>query len=461
MSGLWHGMTATEFYAARDKRTSLVIDDDKRLNFRVSAGIDLDEAQTIAGQQAFLTLINLLSRWCRNVGIVVPDVQVLPELTAIFGSGSLASRSIALAESNDPFGQFEQVSANQKDSVWIGKEKAPGAYNILARGWMVFGGEACIECRQDNEGNALSAAMAACLGCSYLFRQALCHTTNHASVSLSLWNLVNGKDIVDGPTLDKFNTGRIAIAGLGAIGSSIGYLLGLLRPEIPLLHLVDRDRVEFHNTNRSPVFSAEDARFGVKKIRSVEAFLGKSGLNPIVIDDWFKYPSVDLGNYDVVLMGANEHGFGLDLMTNVPPVMIGASTGNWEVFLQRHLPLVEDCPECRMPSQVEQVPLICSDGVLSASPKASATLETGALPFLSLAGAVLAVAELCKLASSESFPLNPNEAVLNYLGDELCIISRQRSVRPDCTNCWDRDLFAALRSKTRFFGASLANISVK
>lgn len=457
----WQGMTAEQFYEARDLRTGLEISEDKRLSASITLSIDEDSAKTFNGQLALLTLANISSRWCRSISFAVPEAELETDLIAIYPGDNLVDAAIRCAQEADPFGVFRPLTRSRSENhIHVGPEGEPGAYRIFSEGWLTFTGDSVDSAHNSLGKNALSAVMAACIGASHAFRAAIGDTENHGAVLMSLWNLENDDLAVNGPPFEDVQMGRIAILGNGAIGSGIAYLLPLVKAVTSQIDLVDKDLMAFHNLNRSMIFSAIQAFQELAKIVAVGSFLSASGYAVKEIFSWYDYPTVDLKNYDVIFLGANERSFGPKLMANIPPLLLGASTGkDWDAYLQRHIPLLDDCPECRMPTTpASPTPLICSTGSISTASADSGTPETGALPFLSLAAAVMCVAEMVKISLGEPYPVNSNGAAMSFKSESLPIICTNHKAKVGCTHCWNAPIFRALRSESKFVDLSLVPV---
>lgn len=447
-------MTADEFYAKRDLRTAEEVTSDVRLRSTVKISIDDFEACTFAGQLTFLSLANLTARWCRNIEFDAPRVDLHPSLAPAFPGEHLEAAAVACAESVDPFGSFRERTDNDDAAVHVGLVSGD-AFPVLGEGWIARGGTSVSSTdrsRNDNL-NPCGPSFAACLGASHLLRAVLGHSDLARSACISLWNLEVGNDAVDGPPVYRREAGRVAIIGAGAIGGGMIHLLPFSMLGFEEILLVDADRVEISNLNRVPIFRVQDV--GELKVGVAQAYLSRHDLRSTVVEDWYLPQRVDIGNFDVVVPAANEHGFQRRIMENYPPLMIAASTGeDWTAYLQRHIPIAEDCLECRLPSPSDEDPeFACASGDLGAvqlSKVRSIATRTGALPFLSSAGSVMAIAELMKLASGETYPSNANCSSVRFDTQEYTVINSQRKPKGGCPYCPNESVFWQLRSSSRY-----------
>jgi len=459
MSDLLKGMSASEFYRLRDERTSLLVDDDTRAKARLTLSIGEEEAQTFAGQLCFLLLVSLSARWCRHIGVQAPDTKLHSNIEILFGSASLIEATQSLAKAADPFGLLQLKSVEKASShIHIGRLAPPEAFAVMGRGWVAAGGKDIDSIPNTNDTNPLGPAFAAAIGSCWSLREAMHHADLGGSFRLSLWDYSSGKDAIPGPALEPFNLGRVLIVGAGAIGSGITFLLPLLPTRIESIHFIDADIVKVPNLNRSPLFTTGE--IGKPKVDAGTQHLQKFGITASSTPMWFHDAAPDLGNFDLIVPGANEFGVQQSMMSNYPPLMIGASTGpQWDIHLQRHIPLIDDCLECRIPSERPKPTLRCGSGDISDFDDPGAPRQTGALPFLSLAASLLALAEIAKLEMPEKPLSGENGVMLFFKAIEPNFMSLRYDTKPNCPYCWDEERFHRLRSKGRFFHLSKGQLN--
>jgi len=276
--------------------------------------------------------------------------------------------------------------------------------------------------------------------------------------TISLWNFETDEASLDGPGLTLNELGRTAIVGVGAIGGGIIHLAPLVGLRFASLTLLDKDVVDISNLNRVPMFYIED--LNQPKIDVAQNYLRRWSMNSDVRSDWYGDTSLNLEHFDLVIPAANEHGFQQRLMENSPPIMIAGSTGDdWTAYMQRHIPLKEDCLECRIPTPLGAAPVFtCANGSLGIRTESEAEVgmpKTGAIPYLSLAGSVLATAELAKLALGQPYPVTPNCASLCFRTEEYVLQGTQRRSKANCPYCWKRAVFLALRANSRYVDLSV------
>lgn len=447
-------MSAAEFYRLRDERTSLMVGDDIRALSRLTLSIGDEEANTFNGQLCFLLLVSLSARWCRHLGVQAPNAQLHPDIGIMFGSTSLVDASYAIAKMADPFGLFQTSAMSDSTShIHVGLKTITGAYTVMGSGWVAAAGDG-IDFGSDAENtNPMGPALAAVVGACRSLRESLRHTDLTESLRLSLWDYSSGTEANVGPALQPFDLGRMLIVGTGAVGSSIAFLLPLLPVTIEKVHLIDADSVELPNLNRSLLFTAKD--LNALKVETVTRHLKKFGINVSSTPTWYSGASPNLGEYDLVVPGANEYGVQYEMMNNYPPLMIGASTGTqWDIHLQRHIPIIDDCLECRIPSEKPKSILRCGTGDVSNLVDPGAPRQTGALPFLSFSASLLALSEIAKLGIPAYSMPKENGAIMLFKVPEPSFMTVRYDRKTNCHYCLDKQRFQRLRANSKFYSLS-------
>lgn len=457
-------MDSHEFYNLRDHRTNACIDGRAYVGRGVSISIDEEATASYAGQVAFVLSANLMARWCRRVRIVSPQLGVDPRLVRLVESPAhdLGGLALALAQAADPFGDFAVGAAEGSDWIrlHVGAGAAPpDAYRINGQGWLALAGDAVRASEESRDGEPLGAALAACVGVAWAFRSALGDSSLPGDVRLSLWNLRGGENASNGPPLAASEFGDILLVGCGAVGSGMAYLFPLVGVR-GRLHLLDGDVVDVTNLNRSPLFVFTDV--AGRKCDVVASYLRRAGLDAVPVPVWFDQ-AVSHGlafreRPDVVIPAANDRDVRRLIQNQVPPLQIYGTTGrDWQAFLGRHIPLAEDCLACRFPIQAPATPhLACGTGYVVV-PNSAGVSQDAALPFLSTAAGVLAVAELLK-AVTEFLPMNSNFACLDFRGplSDFMVVQRDASIGCICQGqhgVWNR-----LNGATRFARSSVRRL---
>lgn len=452
-------VSPAEFYSARDSRTQLCAGTTSFQDVRIALSIEPAEAEHGDGQAAFLLAANLMARWARRVSLHAPRVRLLGCVGPLAGMelGDLAECALRVMRRADPFGGFDEDSNPASIRIHIGTRPPPEAFGVVGRGWVAFGGRelgsAPAASASHFQGGAL---LAACLGVGVAFRRAIGDVLVPSGFRLSLWNLRGGGAAADGPGATGGQLGRVLVVGCGAVGSSIAFLAPALGLEASFA-LVDGDLVDTSNLNRSPLFDVES--IGRNKAEVVSEYLVRAGLPAMPHRVWLHevlaqafHPRPDL-----VVPVANEHAARLLVQEQVPPLQIYGTTGqDWQAFLGRHIPLVEDCLLCRFPEKEGPPPaLACATGTVSGGGPQEKRIDA-ALPFLSATAALMAVCEMVKAAGG-SLPVHPNYACLDLRGplEDFLLTSAQRKAACRCGR--QRVVWGALNGSTRHARLSLGD----
>ena len=183
---------------------------------------------------------------------------------------------------------------------------------------------------------------------------------------------------------------------MGAIGSALLYILGLM-PVTGCITLLDRDRIETSNLNRSPLFTAMDVVGMRRKIDVGKALLTTMGIEcATVMGTWREQSGQFVREpFDVWVSLTNENGAWSEVPFQLPPIVLhGTTTSGWGVGFGRHIPRVEDCTACRLPRPHVEFRGPCSEGDIFLDSKEPVRAS---LPFLSTIAAALIATELLKL----------------------------------------------------------------
>jgi hypothetical protein len=453
--------TAEEFYALRDDRTNRCVTARDYQQTKCLVTIDDALLDTLAGQVMLVTACNLLSRWCRSVAVVIPQGSPHPQLA--LQEKSLGDAVLAQMHDADPFGRFEILrhSSGPGDVLLhIGDRVTASAARqvaVNASGWYAALSHPLARPVSPppafEDGNCIGALAAACLGVAQVFKHALNYPQSALLAEgvfdlFRLTRLKAGEVRTDYPFTPEPNLGRILMVGAGSVGSAAAYCLSLLRATCDMT-IVDGDVVKIENFNRSPIFGK--SCLGLNKAEAVAASLRNSPADARSFDGWWEdFVRVNgraANDFDLWLPLANEHGVRWSMQNNVPPLMIHASTtANWGVNHGRHIPGRDDCLMDRFPQDVVKENLECS----TASVKTVDASVDAALPFLSLLGGVLIVADLMRL-QTDGYPQVPNFALLDLGGNFDHIQAWNRKPRPGCIcKSYPKALHEKINGNTRY-----------
>ncbi len=441
---------AATFYAERDHRTELVVAHlFKYVHAPVEIHVEPRLAMDITIQRMVLLAANLTARWARNVRVMVPEVALQGPL-GIHGDGGLRERIAREMFEADPFGNFEVGPMLRSDPLAlrlrVGFDNAPtfpvvdSDYWIDACRWTVVGRRGEVSHGLDSR-NAVAgtAALAAAIGAGDLFKRAIGHRKEDwtGRVDWCTWDQTFGVDVDwnAGPQLsaEVVDLGHLLIAGVGAVGSALLYILGFM-PCHGRVALLDRDCVEASNLNRAPLFTALDACLGRTKTDVGAELLRLMGCDVTTIrGPWHEHgEALSRGRFDVWVSLTNEAAAWAEVPFHLPPVVLhGTTTSGWGIGLGRHIPRLEDCTACRLPRPHAEFRGPCAEGEVSASPDVEIRAS---LPFLSAASAALVALELLKLR----FPmarLLPNAVCADFRNGLPFVVAQRFGPTANCGGC--------------------------
>jgi len=408
------------FYRDRDHRTQLEVNELHRYVYQpVEIHLDGNLAGDVSVQRIALVAANLTARWARKIRVVLPEIALASPLK-LFGDAALGARVLREMREADPFGDFEvsESGVDQPEALrlFIGpcttSQKQESDYTVMASGWVAYGVRGSAVAHRGIEPAAASAAaLAGALGAGDLFKRAIgqprtewlgkirwCTWSHHLGTCASCCQAP--------PIPNQADVGNLLVAGVGAIGSALLYILGLM-PVTGCITLLDRDRVETSNLNRSPLFTAMDVVGMRRKIDVGKALLTAMGVEcPTVMGTWRDQSGQFVREpFDVWVSLTNEDGAWSEVPFQLPPIVLhGTTTSGWGVGFGRHIPRVEDCTVCRLPRPHVEFRGPCSEGEVFLDAKEPVRAS---LPFLSTIAAALIATELLKLPFSNASSL-PN-----------------------------------------------------
>lgn len=389
-----------EFYLLRDKRTNQYLAGQILDSRPVYVSVDTQTLRTRAGQLAVLALVNQLARVHRSVAMDLPPED--QPLLAVTGAPAHDLRSAVLSTMHaaDPYGNFAFSSRRPPRclSIGLGTKSAPGCdWYIGARNAIAYFARSPVAFSA-TEGSVRGAALASCLGAAGLFRSQL--NLESAPRVLSCWNYREGGEAAEGPSdLAILDVGRVLMIGAGAVGGALAYWLREFGVRGQWV-VVDRDRPDVSNLNRTILFSASDAGWpnqepGWKAVIAARAIPGA-----VPICKWYEeYSQATAEQFDVVLCLANEYNVREELACRNLSVLLHATTGtNWLSQLHRHIPGRDDCIFCRV-GEIKTTRFSCSTAAIE--PSAEKGAGDAALPFLSAASGLMLATLLQRLHRGE------------------------------------------------------------
>jgi hypothetical protein len=339
----------------------------------------------------------------------------------------------------DPFGRFwvsDHATTNKAISLHIGpvpRESRP-TVAIDACGWTAPLGSANGQIAAKlRDSNIIGAVGAACFGVANVFKRAI-GASEESLIADGLFDLLRMERlpaacVVDcGPRPRNLDLGSILVVGLGSVGSSFAYCLKLSRAACHAM-LVDKDFVKIENFNRSPIFGITN--FGLNKAEGVSRALeGTQTVVRAFPGAWNEFIDAfgRTSDYDVWLPLANENGVRESMQSNVPPILVHATTNsNWGANHGRHIAGVDDCLMDRFPAKTGDAALACSTGEVAVPGER----VDAALPFLSVFAGLLVFAELVRL-QMPGYPQVPNYACIDFGGALGQIQKWNCEPRPEC-----------------------------
>lgn len=396
------------FYRERDRRSVEYGLAEALFEHPVSLIVGKEAAKCARGQQAVLALANMIARVHRTIGLEIPSVPLIAP--TIVRATRLDDAAASLARAIDPYVRLESARA-EGATIGLGAD-APRGLNWYAG---ATGQTALLTAEPQAfdhaNGPSLGAGLSACLAASALMRQLIGDTILPARVSA--WHLRDNPQTAYEPDeLWPLDVGTVMMVGGGGVGSAVAYWLrefGIRGRWIVL----DGDRAELHNTNRSIGIFPSDAGWPSGEARNkAEIAAGLFGAEAAPV--WYDQFDHDSVRPDLVLPLANEREVRHLIACRGEPILLHATTSlAWEAQLHRHIPGRDDCITCRLPQAPAQDLFRCSTGEVRI---AEGRTTDAALPFLSACAGLMVLASLFRLQFGEFSEGQHNAWAVSFRG---------------------------------------------
>jgi hypothetical protein len=439
--------TNEAFYCERDHRTQVEVRNlPNYVRTPVEIHVDPEFAEDVTIQRIVLLVANLTARWARDIRVLTPEVELAAPFRGHDGERLHYRIKREMFEA-DPFGDFRvgEIDGSNSGSLRLyigpcsGCAVTQADYVVDASGWTVLGRRGrSFDGYQRETATAPAAGLAAAIGSADLFKRAIGHRANEwiGEVKWCTWNHAdNGEGSCATPRIPTaLDLGDVLVAGIGAIGSALLYILSWM-PLQGHIAVLDRDCVETSNLNRSPLFTALDAATSRNKVDVARTLLSSSGIEVETLEGAWRTHGERLGRsrFDVWVSLTNEDGAWAEVPFHLPPIVLhGTTTSGWGIGFGRHIPRVEDCTACRLPRPHAQFRGPCAEGEVS-SPDRQEPVRAS-LPFLSTASAALIATELLKLRFPQA-PSLPNAVYADFRLGLPAIVATLIGPNLECGGC--------------------------
>lgn len=445
-----------EFYRQRNDRqmryAGRVLPPDKYINLQA----DYDYVSRYDGQVAIITAANILSRMTPSLALDIPEVKIVASLPW----AGILLRDFVFENicHNDPHNHFVLRKARSSDFVLhIGRRGGP--VNVHGSGWNAFVGNSPSPVITSPDPNPVGPAFASIIAATRLFRANLFAIRGDQSLNAYSWTQ-NIDGMREQPFVVEPDLGNIWFIGAGSVGSSAIYFLPFATCKFSPT-VVDMDRVEEHNLDRSPIFTADDAKNKRYKASVVAKYLKRAGFHGVSVKtiafhetDWSERES---GAPDLLISAANEQNVRYYIESGYPPLQIYSTTGkNWQSTLFTHVPMQGECSCCVFSPESPTPAMQCAEGVVR-------NIDTGeqvdaSLPFLSFAAGLMTVAEILKLGIPD-YRISSRRVMFEMV-DNLRIVSATRNPRDGCLCAGrSRNIHHQMLSRSRYEYLSNSDVS--
>jgi ThiF family len=449
-----------DFYLRRDLRTAYYVQGTAVEPRPVQICWGEDAARSPAGQVLLLALSNQLARFCRCAGFSGPNASLL--VPAPLGGTSLHEALTTGCYRIDPCGRW--VLGEVPQTVYrlgVGRQSGEADLFLSAADWLAYAVDRAADLppHADSASDVLGAGMAACIGAANAFKVSLGLPQPLIYGTFSLWSYGRDSQALQGPPLVATDLGDVLMVGAGAVAAALVYWLSFL-PVSGRWDIVDHDEVQLDNTNRSLLFTAEDAGWEDLSRQKKASVLARYLEHAQPHDCWFDEFETEGRRWDLILPLANERKVRGLLQASRPPLMIHATTSpNWQTQLHRHRPVRDRCLACRLPD-TDLPPPACAAAPLSIPDPGQGRPPDAALPFLSAAAGLLIAADLLRLGLGGYESEYGNLFTLDWYSDMGRPTVRHEQCQAGCSGWGDPAVRRILNHTTRWYDLDQAASSI-
>lgn len=401
----------------------------------VLLAIGAAEAATRRGQLLLATAANLLGRlfvFAPAIDVDAAPVSVVPGVPGLRAGRPLGAEVQTFLESlSPPASPFRYragaAAVSYRTALVIGDRPPPApvrdAVCVGADAWRAAVGPEPVSLPAGGEDvfNPLGALVAAALGAAEIAKRIFLRlaeghpatiTPLERSVTWDLWqHRFDGTTA--GPALPRrLDLGRIAVAGVGAIGSAATLALAALEDVTGTVELVDDDTLSVTNLER--VVTARAADVGRRKVDVAARALRGTSLGTVRMAARFAIHAPAASAAETILVGVDSGAARRRIMNLLPHAVYNGGTQGSELLVSRHVGLEGPCLECLYPESTGAPPAAQECGravVVDELPEAT-------IGFVSALAGFLMVAELVKDRMGGAGPLDAARPVarLDALG---------------------------------------------
>lgn len=349
-----------------------------------------DSVDTAGGQSALLALCNAAARSHPVVYVSAPNITLIGSTRttheALTDLGFVTERSRVELVEGLPEVPTVGIGEGVDADVYIGADRFTGA--VSAEPTAI----------NDSPTSVWGAGLAAMYAAAGAFRSAI-GLPSVGCVVLSAWtNQPADRLVPTGPAdLGRVDVGPVWLIGAGGVGASLGWWVPLLGIESSAWVVIDHDRVDLTNLNRSlGLFLADVARDGEGPRYKADAVAELIGGHSFP-HTWERWAATDPPPADLVIPAANDFGVRWALAQySHPMALTGTTSPNWTAELHLYRCPIDGCLDCRHPAASSSA-FACSTAEVTTAEGS----HDAALAFLSGTAGLLTAAALARLHAGE------------------------------------------------------------
>ena len=298
------------------------------------------------GQNMLLMSINLLSRFCMNIDLIMPhDIKAIIDVP-LLGNNSLSSELVKIVKGINPFNEIGVMESTEKRydvviaiggcSVVLGR-----TVFINSDGWLSYANTEDNSMQWvSNNHNPIGAYVAACIGVAELFKMIFAQFKQSryiGSLVFSAFDYGFKHNAFVNPSLpNEIAMATIHFVSMGAINSGVLYTLCAVPGIRGNVVMIEPDKLDVSNLNRYAFSFAQDASEHLSKIESAIKFIGSRLTIESTFSESYKNVSKTFEQVDFAVVGVDNVEARWDVQSDNPRNIICGGTVIDRIQLSMH-----------------------------------------------------------------------------------------------------------------------------
>lgn len=335
------------------------------------------------GQHMMIMSVNLLSRFCMNIDIIMPsDIKTMIE-NPLATNRSLSFELAKLGKGINPFNEIRVMEFTTKHydgviSIGDCSNDIGRTVIINSDGWVSYVNTENNPMPWTSENyNPIGAYVASCIGVAELFKILFARLKQKlpyryvGSLVFSAFDYGFMHSPLINPCLPKIvSLETIHFVSMGAINSGVLYALCAVPGIRGNVVIIEPQKLDISNLNRYAFSLAKDAVEQASKIEAAVRFIGSRLTVSRTFNESYKTVAKDIGPIDFAVVGVDNVEGRWDVQSNHPKNIICGGTVKDSIRISTHAPAGQGaCLKCidpeLLPQGEEPIPTISFVSILA------------------------------------------------------------------------------------------------